>query len=153
MIWACQVVRFLAASESLLTAVIRMVNEEISKLCIAHTPQWLECPSTAHSATGSMTSLHRLNSALERNPHLHVIFADGMCGRKDGKRPYFPFRTLTSDDVVKVLFALEKRLTKLLRKKGFIRGYGPDIEQEPQDMPEGPFQPRCSFALYPNNQT
>ena len=60
-----------------------------------------------------MTFVQRFNSALDRIPHFHVIFADGVWGRKDGKRHYFPFRTLTSDDVMKLLFALEKRLTKL----------------------------------------
>ena len=142
-----QVRRFLVLSEPLMTAVIRVVNDEISKLYIAHTPELSDCLSTAHAATGSMTFVHRFNSALDRSPHLHLIFADGVWGRKDGKRQYFPFRPLTSDDVVKVLFALEKRLTKLLRKKGFIRGYGPDIEEEPQDMPEGPFQPRQPKAF------
>ena len=45
-----------------MTAVIRMVNDEISKLYIAHTPQLSECRSTAHAATGSMTFVHRFRS-------------------------------------------------------------------------------------------
>jgi hypothetical protein len=56
-----------------MTAVLRVMNDEISKLYIAHKPDLSGCVRTTQAANGSMTFVHRFNSALERSPHLHVI--------------------------------------------------------------------------------
>jgi hypothetical protein len=88
-----------------MTALIQLANKEISKLYIAYTPQWPKCRSTAQPATGSMTFVNRFHSALERSRHRHVIFADGMWGRKDGKRPYFlsPVTIVTGSNAYSVM--------------------------------------------------
>jgi hypothetical protein len=54
---------------------------------------------------------------------LHVVFTDGVWARSKGSLQFFPFRQLATDDVMDVLFGIERRLETLFRRKGFIRGH------------------------------
>ena len=83
----------------------------------------------------------QINAGAEPAPS--CFYVDGVSSLKDGKLVDFHFfRTFTSDDVMKVFCAIEKRLTKLLRSECSIRGYRPGIEEELQDMHESPIQTR-----------
>ena len=142
-----QVRRWLANSGELLRCVIRLVNDEISRFYIRHTPDLQDVSRSSDPATGSITFTQRFNSALDLSTHLHIIFTDGVWDRFNGKLQFFPFRSFSTEDVMEVLFGIERRLEKLFRRKGFIRGHGVDIEvvatkDEEQDAVASPFLPR-----------
>ena len=55
---------------------------------------------------------------------------------------FFSFPMLTSQEVVMVLYGIEERLERLFRRRKYIRGHGPDIEEVPQEDVPAPFKPR-----------
>ena len=55
---------------------------------------------------------------------------------------FFSFPMLTSQEVVMVLYGIEERVERLFRRRKYIRGHGPDIEEVPQEDVPAPFKPR-----------
>ena len=137
-----QVRRWIAQSSKLLSDVIALVNDEISRFYIEHTPGLDEEARASGPATGSITFIQRFNSALALSTHLHIVFADGVWARREGDLAFFPFNTLISEEVVMVLSGIEDRLERLFRRRKYIRGQGPDIEEVPQEEVPAPFKPR-----------
>ena len=137
-----QVRRWIAQSSELLSDVIALVNDEIAQFYITHTPGLDEEARESIPATGSITFIQRFNSALALSTHLHIIFADGVWARRDGDVEFFPFPMLTSKEVAMVLYGIEERLERLFRRRKYIRGHGPDIEEVPQEDVPAPFKPR-----------
>ena len=142
-----QVRRWLAASSDLQRRVIRIVNDEISRFYISRTPDLDDAARSSDPAAGSITFIQRFNSALALSLHLHIIFGDGVWARRDGKVHFFPFPDLYTSDVMEVLFGIQKRLEKLLRRQGKIQGHGSDIEEVAQEELPSPFAPRKSTAF------
>ena len=65
-----------------------------------------------------------------------------MWARRDGDVEFFPFPMLTSQEVVMVLYGIEERIERLFRRKNYIRGHGPDIDEVPEEEVPAPFMPR-----------
>lgn len=137
-----QVRRWLAHSSDLLSAVNRLVTDEISKFYIARTPDLDDEARASDPATGGITFIQRFNSALALSTHLHLVFMDGVWARHEGEHRFFAYPEMTTQDVMDVLFGIERRLERLFRRKGLIRGQGADVEEVPQEAVPAPFVPR-----------
>ena len=69
-----QVRRWLAHSSDLLSAVIRLVSDEISKFYIKQTPDLDDEARASEPSAGGITFIQRFNSALDLSTHLHIVF-------------------------------------------------------------------------------
>ena len=66
---------------------------------------------------------------LDLSTHLHIVFMDGVWARREGKHHFFSIYSLSTQDVMDVLSGIERRLERLFRRRGLIRGRGPDLEE------------------------
>jgi len=64
--------------------------------------------------TGAVTLIQRFGSALNLNPHLHMLFLDGAYTFGGGKADFHRARRPQRDDLVKLLHSLSGRIARLL---------------------------------------
>ena len=98
-----QVRRWLAHSSDLLSAVIRLVSDEISKFYIKQTPDLDDEARASEPSAGGITFIQRFNSALDLSTHLHIVFMDGVWARSEGKHHFFSIYSLNTQSVRDVL--------------------------------------------------
>jgi hypothetical protein len=70
----------------------------------------------ADARSGSVTFAQRFGSALNLNPHFHVLFLDGVYVDNGGKPNFLPAPNLTDDDVKKIVETTAQRVIRLLTK-------------------------------------
>ena len=119
----------LAAQPEALTAVLAVVQRAISTFVIRHAG--LALSSGARS--GAVTLIQRFGSALNLNPHLHMLFLDGAYTFR-GERPIFHRARRPTDDELNRLFdSLSHRIVRLLERRGLLvaESHHPQLDFEP----------------------
>ncbi len=94
--------------------------------------------------SGSVTAIQRFGSALNLNLHFHTLFVDGVFYRSRPGRP-LKFRelpSLTDADVTRVLACFQRRLSRLLRRRGLL-----DADPSPEDHDASPPDAMEQLAL------
>ena len=72
-------------------------------------------------SAGAVSFVQLFASSLVLNPHLHMIFLDGVYGRgRDGLR-FYPHPSFTTEAMFDVLYAIHDRLSAVFRRRGYVR--------------------------------
>ena len=109
--------RFLLAAEpKALTEVLAVVQRGISSFLIRQAGFTL----ASGAKTGAVTLIQRFGSALNLNPHLHMLFLDGAYRFGGHKTRFHRARRATNDDLARLLDALARRIARLLERRGLL---------------------------------
>ncbi|MGA0266870.1 MAG: transposase zinc-binding domain-containing protein, partial [Lysobacterales bacterium] len=100
----------LAAEPKTLTEVLAVVQRGISTFLIRRSGFTV----ASGARTGAVTLIQRFGSALNLNPHLHMLFLDGAYTFGGGKADFHRARRPQRDDLVKLLHSLSGRIARLL---------------------------------------
>ena len=93
-------------------------------------------------SAGAVAFVQLFGSSLVLNPHLHLIFLDGVYGRgRDGLR-FYPHPSFTTEAMFDVLYAIHDRLGAVFRRRGYVRDDGEAGEPEHTEDISLPFRPR-----------
>jgi len=74
----------------------------------------------AGGKSGAIAVVQRTSSDLKLNPHLHVIFLDGVFTEKGDDVLFHALARLSTRDVADVLARAVRRITKYLTRRGFL---------------------------------
>lgn len=109
--------RFLLAAEpKALTEVLAVVQRGISSFLIRQ----VGFSVASGAKTGAVTLIQRFGSALNLNPHLHMLFVDGAYRFGSRKVRFHRARRATNDDLARLLDALARRIARLLERRGLL---------------------------------
>ena len=96
--------------------------------------------------TGSVTFVPFFGSSLAANPHLHMMFLDGVFARAKNGIKFCEHRGLSQESMFDVLEMIYLRLAKLFAKKGYVDASGeasvPDDFDSDVPMP---FRTNCDI--------
>jgi len=106
----------LAAQPKVLTEVLAIVQRGISTFLFRHAGFTVACGAR----TGAVTLIQRFGSALNLNPHLHMLFLDGAYSFTRGKATFHRARRPAHDELVHLLDALSRRIVRLLERRGLL---------------------------------
>lgn len=106
----------LAAQPTVLTDVLAVVQRGIATFLIRKSGFTV----TSGARTGAVTLIQRFGSALNLNPHFHMLFLDGAYSFDDAKAGFHRARRLTRHDLVKLLHRLRGRIARLLERRGLL---------------------------------
>ena len=87
---------------------------------------------------GAVTFVQRFGSALNCNPHFHALFLDGVYAPKDSGEPeFFPLRAPETSDVQKVVEAVARGVSALMKRRGLegVAGDGEDSDKLVREEP------------------
>jgi ribosomal protein S27E len=70
--------------------------------------------------TGAVTLIQRFGSALNLNPHLHMLFLDGAYRFGSRKARFHRARRATNDDLARLLDTLSRRIARVLERRGLL---------------------------------
>ena len=85
-------------------------------------------------------------SSLFLNPHLQMIFFDGVYGRASDGLRFYPHPRFTTEAMFDVLYAIHDRLGEVFRRRGYVRDDGETGEPEHTEDISMPFRPRAPKA-------
>jgi hypothetical protein len=102
----------LAAQPEALTQVLAVVQRGISTFVIHHSG--LSVSSGAR--TGAVTLIQRFGSALNLNPHLHMLFLDGAYAFRGKRAVFHRARRPTGDELSRLLDSLSRRIVRVLER-------------------------------------
>ena len=142
-----QVRHWLLCSSELFNEVITIVVDSISFFYEQHAQVALGNKDDNIPTAGSVTFLQFFGSSLAPNPHLHMMFLDGVFARaKDGIQ-FFGHQGFTQEAMFDVVEMIYLRLAKLFAKKGYVDASGDAAVPEDldSDVPM-PFRPRAPKA-------
>jgi anti-sigma regulatory factor (Ser/Thr protein kinase) len=109
--------RFLLAAEPrALTEVLAVVQRGISTFLIRRTGFTV----VSGARTGAVTLIQRFGSALNLNPHLHMLFLDGAYRFGSRKARFHRARRATNDDLARLLDTLSQRIVGVLERRGLL---------------------------------
>jgi hypothetical protein len=100
---------------------------------------------------GSVSFVQFFGSSLVPNPHLHMMFLDGVfASGKDGVK-FFEHRGMSQESMFDVIEMIYLRLAKLFEKKGFVMVSGEasvpeDFDSTDESSVPMPFRPRAPKA-------
>jgi ribosomal protein S27E len=106
----------LAAQPRVLTEVLAVVQRGIATFLIHRSGFTV----ASGARTGAVTLIQRFGSALNLNPHLHMLFLDGAYTFGGGKAVFQRARRPQRDDMVRLLHALSGRIVRLLERRGLL---------------------------------
>lgn len=106
----------LAAKPRVLTEVLAVVQRGISTFLIRKSGFTV----ASGARTGAVTLIQRFGSALNLNPHLHMLFLDGAYTFTGGSATFHRARRPTRDELVKLLHSLSGRIVWLLERRGLL---------------------------------
>ena len=96
---------------------------------------------------GSVSFVQFFASSLVPNPHLHMMFLDGVFAScKDGVK-FFEHRGMSQESMFDVIEMIYLRLAKLFEKKGFVMDSGEASLPEDFDSEDDLSVPRRSAAI------
>lgn len=142
-----QIRRWLIASPELFNEVISDVVGEISRFYVTYSYQTFGKRGHYMPTAGSVTFIQLFGSNLGANPHLHMMFLDGVYVSSRGGPRFYAQPAFNTEIVMTILEMIYKRLTRLFAKKGYVTDEGPvsgddDVEA---NLPM-PFRPRAPMA-------
>lgn len=85
------------------------------------------------STPGSISFLQRFGSALNLNPHLHILCPDGVYRKYNGKAEFHKLEAISDDEVAELLTRLCQRVLRYLKRKGYLDREGEIIVSPEQD--------------------
>jgi hypothetical protein len=119
----------LAAQPEALTAVLAVVQRALSTFVIRHSGLTV----SSGARTGAATLIQRFGSALNLNPHLHMLFLDGAY-TFHGKQPNFHrARRPDHEELQRLLDTLSRRIVRVLERLGLLiaDSHHPQLDFEP----------------------
>ena len=78
----------------------------------------------AESTPGSISFTQRWGSALNLNPHFHVICADGVYINHLGKARFKNIDPITDNEVAELITKISERVLKYLQRQGYLNNEG-----------------------------
>lgn len=109
--------RFLLAAEPrALTEVLAVVQRSIATFLIRRAGFTV----ASGAKTGAVTLIQRFGSALNLNPHLHMLFLDGVYRFAGNKVRFHRARRATHDQLVQLLDTLSRRIVRVLERRGLL---------------------------------
>jgi hypothetical protein len=143
-----QVRSWLLRSPELFNDVITVVVGGISFFYERHAALVLGQDQVYLPTAGSVTFIQLFGSSLAANPHLHMMFLDGVFARAKGGIQFFERGGFTHESMFDVLDMIYLRLTKLFEKKGYVVDGGDASWPEGEDSSVPmPFRPRAPNAF------
>jgi ribosomal protein S27E len=106
----------LAARPEILTQVLAVVQRALSSSVIRYSGLTV----SSGARTGAVTLIQRFGSALNLNPHLHMLFVDGAYTFAGGRAVFHRARRPQRDDLVRLLHDLSGRILRLLERRGLL---------------------------------
>lgn len=106
----------LAAEPRVLSEVLAVVQRGISTFLIRRSGFTV----ASGARTGSVTLIQRFGSALNLNPHLHMLFLDGAYTFKGNRATFHRAWRPRRDDIVRLLHRLSGRIVQLLERRGLL---------------------------------
>ena len=123
----------LASNRSLQKAVHRCVIKHISRFYKKHY-------KAGRAFTGSITFIQRFGSALNLNPHFHILFLDGLYTKNQKRELIFKrIPTISDADICAVLSAIRDSMVTILRKRGLISQSG-ELTYCEEDLEPDPYE-------------
>ncbi|HSR54068.1 MAG TPA: transposase [Acidobacteriota bacterium] len=108
--------RLLAAEPKALTEVLAVVQRGISTFLIRRAGFTV----ASGARTGAATLIQRFGSALNLNPHLHMLFLDGAYQFGGNKARFHRARRATNADLTQLLDTLSRRIVRVLERRGLL---------------------------------
>jgi hypothetical protein len=111
--------RFLLAAEpKVLTDVLAVVQRGISTFLIRRAGFTV----SSGAKTGAVTLIQRFGSALNLNPHLHMLFLDGVyIDNPHRSRARFRWvKAPTSDELTQLTYTIAQRVARYLERQGLL---------------------------------
>ena len=124
--------RFLFATRpAVLTGVLGIVYRAVSTFLVRRAG----LRSGAGARTGAVTLIQRFGSALNLNPHLHMLFLDGAYTFDDEAPRLHRIAAPTQAELQRLLHAIATRVTRALEKQGLLLrdDDSPALDIEPDD--------------------
>ena len=112
----------LAVQPRVLSEVLAVVQRAISTFIIRRSGFTV----ASGARTGAVTLIQRFGSALNLNPHLHMLFLDGAYTFNSGSAAFYRAHRPCRDDLLHLLHTLSGRVARLLERRGLL------IADEPQ---------------------
>ena len=106
----------LAAQPEALTQVLAVVQRGISTFVIQHAGLTV----SSGARTGAVTLIQRFGSALNLNPHLHMLFLDGAYAFRGKRAVFHRTRRPTGDELTRLLDSLSHRIVRALERRGLL---------------------------------
>lgn len=106
----------LAAEPRALTAVLAVVQRGLSTFLIRQAGFTV----ASGARTGAVTLIQRFGSALNLNPHLHMLFLDGAYGLHGSKARFQRARRATHEQLPQLLDTLSRRIVRVLERRGLL---------------------------------
>ena len=115
--------RLVAFRADVLTAVARIFYETVST-------DYRRRSGIASARTGAVTCVQRFGGSLNLNPHLHVIWLDGVFSfNEECAARFHPLDPPSRDDLDRIVRRVAERVIRWLRRKGVF-----DL-REPEERP------------------
>jgi hypothetical protein len=109
--------RFLFANDpQALTAVLAVVQRALSTFVILRSGLTV----SSGARTGAVTLIQRFGSALNLNPHLHMLFLDGAYTIRGNRAIFHRTRRPTGDELNRLLDTLSRRIVRVLERRGLL---------------------------------
>ena len=142
-----QIRQWLLRSPELFNEVITIVVDSISFHYEQHAVLVFGQDHIRLPTSGSVGFVRFFGSSLAPNPHLHMMFLDGVYARgKDGVK-FFEHRGMFQESMFDVLEMIYLRLAKLFAKKGYVDASGEASVPEDFDSEDDLSVPRRSAAI------
>jgi ribosomal protein S27E len=106
----------LAAHPQALSQVLAVVQRGISTFLIRRSG----LTAASGARTGAVTLIQRFGSALNLNPHLHMLFLDGAYSFRGSRAIFHRARPPQREDIVRLLHSLSGRIVRLLERRGLL---------------------------------
>jgi hypothetical protein len=106
----------LAAQPEALTQVLAVVQRGISTFVVRHSGLTV----SSGARTGAVTLIQRFGSALNLNPHLHMLFLDGAYSFSTRKATFQRARRPDNNELNQLLDTLSRRIVRLLERRGLL---------------------------------
>jgi len=106
----------LAAQPDALTQVLAVVQRGISTFVVQHSGLTV----SSGARTGAVTLIQRFGSALNLNPHLHMLFLDGAYTFRGCGAVFHRARRLTDIELAQLLDSLSRRIVRVLERRGLL---------------------------------
>ncbi len=126
---------------------ISVVVDSISFFYEQHSALVLGKDHILEPKAGSVSFVQFFASSLAPNPHLHVMFVDGVFAIAKNGLKFFEHQGIGDESMFDVIEMIYLRLAKLFEKKGFVMDSGEASVPEDFDSEDDLSVPRRSAAI------